>query len=104
MANLLRIWMSSVAWVYQPGLRYFEVYDTPLTIEQILARLEEQPKAIAALTAGLTRARLHSPPSRGEWSVNAVLAHLRSCGSRLQPGHAPHRSAATADRRCTQFA
>ena len=46
--------------------------------EEILARLEEQPKAIAALTAGLTRARLHSPPSRGEWSVNAVLAHLRS--------------------------
>jgi len=55
------------------------MYDTPLTIEQILTRLAEQPKAIAALTAGLPRARLHRSPSRGEWSLNDVLAHLRSC-------------------------
>jgi len=55
------------------------VYDTPLTIDQVLTRLKEQPEAIAALTAGLPRARLHSPPSSGEWSVNDVLAHLRSC-------------------------
>jgi hypothetical protein len=56
------------------------VYDTALTIDQVLAQLTEQPKAIAALTAGLPRARLHGAPSRGEWSLNDVLAHLRSCG------------------------
>ncbi len=55
------------------------MYDRPLTIAQVLAQLEEQPEAIAALTAGLPPARLHHPPSRGEWSVNDVLAHLRSC-------------------------
>jgi len=42
-------------------------------------QLEEQPEAIAALTAGLARARLHHPPNRGAWSANDVLAHLRSC-------------------------
>jgi hypothetical protein len=55
------------------------VYDTPLTIEQVLTRLTEQPKEIAALTAGLSRARLHRRASRGDWSLNDVLAHLRSC-------------------------
>jgi hypothetical protein len=55
------------------------VYDRPLTIDQVLTQLEEQPKAIAALTTGLPLSRLHNPPSRGEWSVNDVLAHLRSC-------------------------
>lgn len=56
------------------------VYDTPLTIDQLLTQLAEQPRAIAALTAGLPRARLHGSPRRGEWSLNDVLAHLRSCG------------------------
>jgi len=55
------------------------MYDRPLTIDQVLTQLQDQPEAIAALTAGLPRARLHSPPRRGEWSVNDVLAHLRSC-------------------------
>jgi hypothetical protein len=55
------------------------VYDKPLTIAQVLTQLEEQPEAIAALTAGLPPARLHRHESRGEWSVNDVLAHLRSC-------------------------
>jgi uncharacterized damage-inducible protein DinB len=55
------------------------VYDRPLTIDQILTQLKEQSEAIAALTAGLPQARLHRPPSHGEWSVNDVLAHLRSC-------------------------
>jgi DinB superfamily len=55
------------------------VYDTPLTIDQVLTRLDKQPEAIAALTTGLPRAQLHHPPSFGEWSVNDVLAHLRSC-------------------------
>jgi hypothetical protein len=56
------------------------VYDKLLTSDRVLAALEEQPKEIATLTAGLPRARLHRGPSRGEWSVNDVLAHLRSCG------------------------
>lgn len=56
------------------------VYDAPLTIDQVLTRLTEQPKEIAALAAGLPRTRLQRAPSRGEWSVNDVLAHLRSCG------------------------
>jgi hypothetical protein len=56
------------------------VYDTPLTIDHVLTRLTDQPKEIAALTAGLPRGRLHRSPRRGEWSVNDVLAHLRSCG------------------------
>ena len=55
------------------------MYDTPLTIDQVLAALTEQPKAIAALTAGLVRDRLHRSRRRGEWSLNDVLAHLRSC-------------------------
>ncbi len=55
------------------------VYDTPLTIDVVLTRLAEQPKEIAAVTAGLPRARLHRAPSRGDWSLNDVLAHLRSC-------------------------
>jgi len=55
------------------------VYDRPLTIDQVLTQLKEQPETIAALTAGLPRARLHGSPNPGEWSVNDVLAHLRSC-------------------------
>jgi DinB family protein len=55
------------------------VYDTPLTIDQVLSQLAQQPKEIAALTARLPRARLHGSPRRGEWSLNDELAHLRSC-------------------------
>jgi len=55
------------------------VYDRPLTIGQVLAQLKEQPETIAALTSGLSRDRLHGLRSSDEWSVNDVLAHLRSC-------------------------
>lgn len=58
---------------------YVPVYDTPLTIDEVLTLLGEPPETIAALTAGLPRAGLHRSPSRGEWSINDVLAHLRSC-------------------------
>ena len=57
----------------------FHVYDTPLTIDQVLTLLDEQPRAIAELTAGLPRAGLHSSTNRDQWSLNDVLAHLRSC-------------------------
>jgi len=50
-----------------------------LTIEQILTLLPETPARIAALTAGLTPARLHTTPNHDGWSANDVLAHLRAC-------------------------
>jgi DinB family protein len=50
-----------------------------MTIDEILLVLEDNPTRIAALTAGLSAARLQRTPVLGEWSVNDVLAHLRSC-------------------------
>ena len=50
-----------------------------LTNEQVLTLLAETPSRLAALTAGATSAQLHTPPRPGEWSVNDILAHLRSC-------------------------
>lgn len=50
-----------------------------LTSEQILAALSETPTCIAAFTACLTPAQLHTTPDLGEWSANDVLAHLRAC-------------------------
>ena len=50
-----------------------------LTIDQVLTLLAETPSRIAALTAGLVADQLHTSPSRDEWSVNDVLAHLRAC-------------------------
>ena len=41
--------------------------------------LAATPPRIAALTAGLAPAQLQAAPAPGEWSVNEVLAHLRSC-------------------------
>lgn len=55
------------------------MYPKSLTIEQILTMLAEAPPRLAALTAGLTPAQLHTSPSEGEWSANDVLAHMRSC-------------------------
>jgi hypothetical protein len=55
------------------------VYDTPLTIEQILTNLAETPARLAGLTKGLTPGQLLEPPEPGEWSARDVLAHLRAC-------------------------
>ncbi len=52
---------------------------TSLTIEQILTVLEATPARIAEFTAGLTETQLQAAPRAGEWSINEVLAHLRSC-------------------------
>ncbi|MEJ7763434.1 MAG: DinB family protein [Thermomicrobiales bacterium] len=41
--------------------------------------LAETPPRIAALTAGLAPAQLHTAPDHDEWSANDVLAHLRAC-------------------------
>lgn len=55
------------------------MYDTSLTIEQVLAQLAEYPRRLAALTADLSPAQLHTRPGPGEWSLNDILAHLRAC-------------------------
>jgi len=41
-----------------------------LTIEQILTILAETPPRIAALSAGLAPAQLHTSPNPDEWSAN----------------------------------
>jgi hypothetical protein len=56
------------------------VYDTSLTIEQVVAQLAAYPPRLAALTAALSPAELHTRPGPGEWSLTEILAHLRSCG------------------------
>ena len=50
-----------------------------LTIEQVLTLLAETPPRIAALTARLSPAQLHTAPNHDAWSANDVLAHLRAC-------------------------
>jgi hypothetical protein len=50
-----------------------------LPIEEIVTLLTEGPSRIAALTAELEPALLHTRPTPDEWSANEVLAHLRSC-------------------------
>ena len=56
----------------------YESRGKPLGIDEVLAILEEDPKLIAALTRDLSAARLDSTPVLGFWSINDVLAHLRS--------------------------
>ena len=51
----------------------------PLTTQQVLTLLAETPTRIAALTAGLAPAELHTSPTLDQWSANQVLAHLRAC-------------------------
>lgn len=55
------------------------MYDTPLSVEQILELLEAAPARIAGFSGGLTPARLLASPAPGEWSARDVLAHLRAC-------------------------
>ena len=55
------------------------MYDRPLTLDQVLTLLPETPPRLAALTAGLAPAQLQTRPGPAEWSLNDVLAHLRSC-------------------------
>ncbi|HET9780519.1 MAG TPA: DinB family protein [Candidatus Dormibacteraeota bacterium] len=55
------------------------MYDTQLSIDEVLRALAEQPRTIAKATRGVSDERLRRSPGAGEWSVNDVLAHLRSC-------------------------
>jgi hypothetical protein len=52
---------------------------SPLTIEQILDLLTKHPIQIAEYTADLKSDQLNTHPDQGEWSINDILAHLRSC-------------------------
>ncbi len=52
---------------------------TPVEIEKYLKLLEENLRAIAAATKGIAAARLNDNPDKNSWSVNDILAHLRSC-------------------------
>lgn len=61
----------------------YESGGRPLTVDEVLAILEENPRRIAALTADLSRARLERTPVLGVWSINDVLSHIRSvCDAR----------------------
>jgi len=50
-----------------------------ITIEQILDLLTKHPIQIAEYTTDLTSDQLHAHPNQEEWSINDILAHLRSC-------------------------
>jgi hypothetical protein len=56
----------------------YESRGKPLTIDEVLAILEENPQKIAALTKDLPPSRLNTTPILGVWSINDVLAHVRS--------------------------
>jgi len=53
--------------------------DSAPPVEPVLALLTENPSRLATLTQSLTSAQLHTPLKEGEWSLNDILAHLRSC-------------------------
>jgi hypothetical protein len=50
-----------------------------LPSDQILAILKETPPRLKKLTSELKPVQLNNAPGTGEWSANAVLAHLRAC-------------------------
>jgi len=52
---------------------------TSTEIEKILKLLAETPRRMASMTRGLENSRLHIKPDKDSWSVNDILAHLRSC-------------------------
>lgn len=52
---------------------------TSAEIEQILTLLAETPQRLATLTDGIEASLLHSKVGEDAWSVNDILAHLRSC-------------------------
>jgi hypothetical protein len=56
------------------------MYDTPRTIDTLLAMLAAGPPRLAEFTAGLSPAQLTASPAPGEWALRDVLSHLRACG------------------------
>ena len=52
---------------------------TPKEIQLHVAQLAETPQTIREIVAGLNSDDLGWSPSRKDWSVVEVLAHLRAC-------------------------
>jgi hypothetical protein len=50
-----------------------------ITTKQILTTLADAPLRLTTFAAKLTPTQLQTAHAQGEWSANAVLAHLRSC-------------------------
>ena len=52
---------------------------TPDEIEKYLKLLAETPRRIASVSRGIENAQLQRRIEKEPWSVNDILAHLRSC-------------------------
>ena len=52
---------------------------TPSDIEKYLALLSETPQRITQVVENMEEARLQHKVNSKSWSVNEILAHLRSC-------------------------
>jgi hypothetical protein len=52
---------------------------TPTEIEQYLQLLEETPRRLVIVTRSMDETRLQRRSEKESWSVNDILAHLRSC-------------------------
>ena len=52
---------------------------TPVEIEKYLKILEETPRRILVLTRDMDTGSLQAKSDKNSWSVNDILAHLRSC-------------------------
>jgi hypothetical protein len=53
---------------------------TPSEVQKYLRSISETPQQIGLLVKGLDEDRLHYRADAKSWSVNDILAHLRSCG------------------------
>jgi hypothetical protein len=52
---------------------------TASEVQKYLSIISETPERIGLLVKGLEEARLHHRADAKSWSVNEILAHLRSC-------------------------
>lgn len=52
---------------------------TQKEIDKALSLLAETPLRIVELTKGMEDSALQVKPDKGSWSLNDILAHLRSC-------------------------
>jgi len=59
--------------------REIKVKATPVEIQEYLTLLQKTPLRIDKITGGVEESRLQARGSKDEWSVNDILAHLRSC-------------------------
>jgi len=59
--------------------RKIKVKATPVDIQEFLNLLQETPLRIDKMTCGIEESCLQARVNKDEWSVNDILAHLRSC-------------------------